>query len=434
MGIIEITIIIFLLLLLLLFSGIQIAFGIGILGLICLQYLLPTPQLSAAPPLIWEAATNYTLTAVPLFIFMGELFLRTGYSKDLFEGLGMLFSRLRGFMVYASIGACTLFAAASGSSVANAATIGTIAVPEMLNRGYKPSISIGSIAAGGTLGILIPPSITLIIYGSMAGQSVGQLFVAGIIPGILMSGLFFLSTYIWGKIRPEDLPIELTTTISWNQRFNKFFQLLPMAAIIIIVLGVIYFGIATPTESAGIGSCGALILAIIKRRINFKIFLDTVKGAATTTTYIMMIIISASILNYVMGYLRLPAQFTQMCIALKSPYSALALIYLLYLFLGMFIESISLIVLTVPVIYGAMQVLGFDLVWFGIVLVVVVEMGLITPPVGLNLYIMLGILDQKDLWVIIKGVMPFFICQVVTLSLITVFPNIVLWLPNHMIK
>lgn len=415
-------------------SGMELAFGMGIVGTIGLLFWhTGWPSLVALGEISWDIGTSYSLTAVPLFIFMSAFLIETGFSEGLYTAIAKWFYRVPGGLAVASQVACSIFAAISGSSVATAYAIGLIAIPEMKKRNYDVRLAAGSICAGGTLGILIPPSIPMIVYGSMMDVSIGKLFIAGVIPGIILTGIFIL--YILARVlaNPALAPLGYTN-VSWRERFDALTNVVPILGVIIVVLGSIYGGVATPTEAAALGVTGSALIAGLYRRVNF----DVIKRSMFTTVYsvgmIFPIIICALIFAHIITYLHIPQAFTQLLLGLQiSRWTIFAIVCILYIILGCFMETIAILVITIPIIGPMLVSLGFDPIWFGVILIILIEMGLITPPVGLNLFVVQGILDrEKSFQIVSAGSMPFVVLLAVMLLILTLFPALVLWLPSHM--
>jgi tripartite ATP-independent transporter DctM subunit len=422
------------LLLLLLFSGVRVAFALGMVGFLGLIFLLP--QIKSAERimgnLVWSATNKFPLTPVPLFILMGELLILAKMDETLYGTLSLWLGKIRGGLCHATTVSCAIFAAMSGSSLATCATLGRIAGPEMLKRGYSKSITYGTISAGGTLGILIPPSITMIVYGNLAGVSIGHCFIAGIIPGILCTFTFIVLVDIWGRMRPDSIQMDLPLKMGIRKKLFKSIKIIPPVIIIFFVLGGIYFGITTPTEAGAIGALCAFILCLIQRNLSWTGLWKVLLATVQTTSFIMLILACASIVSFVVQYLRVPELLTKSVVDLEvSRYVVIAMFYLLYLILGMLVDPISMMVMTVPTILPTVIMLGFDPIWFAVVVTLACEIGLITPPVGLNLYILRGVSDAT-LAEIALGAAPFVVTLIVDLAILTAFPGLSLWLPRLM--
>ncbi len=415
-------------------SELEIAFSLGLVGLIGLFFWQNgITALVAMGEIAWDVSTNFALMAVPLFIFMSTILIESGISSGLYGAVAKWLHRLPGGLAVASQVACSIFAAVSGSSTATAAAIGLIAIPEMEKRGYERKIVAGSLCAGGTLGILIPPSIAMIIYGTIMETSIGQLFIAGVIPGIILTLIFSCYIIIRVILNPSIAPGS-EVTVSLKERFAAMKEVIPILSLIFLVLGGIYAGIVTPTEAAGVGAFGSLVIAAILRRLNIAIIRRSLITAINTTSMIFFIIIGALILSRVIAYLNIPQSFTLVLVKLGlSRWSIFLLVCILYLIMGCLLDAISIMMITLPVIGPMVVSLGFDPVWFGIMLVILVEMGLITPPVGLNLFVVHGIVKKGRFEQIAIGSLPFVILMSAGLLLFAIFPNLVLWLPSLMI-
>ena len=423
-----------LVLLVFLFSGVRVAIALGIVGLLGLIFFLPgiTSPERIMGNLVWSATNKFPLAPVPLFILMGELLILARMDETLYGTLSLWLGNFRGGLCHATTLSCAIFAAMSGSSLATTATLGRIAGPEMLKRGYSKTITYGSISAGGTLGILIPPSITMIIYGNLAGVSIGHCFIAGVIPGILCAITFILLVDIWGRISPDSMRMASSTEISMRERLFSSVHIIPPAVIVFFVLGGIYLGITTPTEAGAIGALCAFTLCLLQRNVSWRALWNALLTTVRTTSFIMIILAGASIVSFVVQYLRGPEMLTKLVIELEvSRYAVMALFYLLYLILGMLVDPVSMMVMTVPIILPAVIMLGFDPIWFAVVVTLACEIGLITPPVGLNLYILRGVSDAS-LGEIALGAAPFVIALIVDLAILTAFPILSLWLPSLM--
>lgn len=425
-----VVLLLFALVLLVFFMGVRIALGLGLLGLVSLYALLPFPVPATIAERALTSVESFSLTALPMFVLMGGLLVRSGIATEMFVALLRLIGRVPGGIAHAGVGACTLFAAVSGSSVATAATIGGIACPEMIRHGYSPRLAYGSVAAGGTLGILIPPSVPMIIYGTLAGVSVSQLFIAGIIPGLLMAAAFMITVYLWAVISPKSAPRAKSFTAI--EKLQALVGMLPFGTMMVFILGSMYLGIVTPTEAGAVGAILSLIICLVRRRISWGGFWDAILETLTVTAFILLIMFGASLMTYVFDYLRLAQSLVGAVTALKmSPAMVLLVVAIIYIVLGMFLDSISLITMTLPVVFPMMTAIGFDPVWLGILLVVLVEIGLITPPVGMNLFVLQGV-GKVAMKEIVYGTIPFFIVMVLAIPVFYVWPEIVLWLPTNM--
>ena len=422
------------LLLVLLLSGMWIAFGLGLTGVIVLLLHGGPPALAPLGYVSWNTVESFVLTSVPLFILMGELILRAGLSENFYHSMGLWFHGLKGGLLQSNIVACAIFAAVSGSSVATAAAIGTVAIPEMSRRGYERKLLFGSLAAGGTLGILIPPSIPMIIYGAMVEQSVERLFIAGVLPGIVMSLIFM--AYIWVRVAVTPSlvpPAEARPT--WGERFRGLAGVAPMLLLILLVLGSIWLGYATPTEAAAVGAAAAALLALAAGRLSWQIFAESVTSTVRTTCMVLFIILGAQVLTYALVKTGASRALTAWVVGLGlSKWVLFVIVTLLYIFLGCIIDGVSMMVLTLPILYPIMLAAGFDPIWFGIALVILIELGNVTPPVGLNMFVIHGNSGGRPIGDVLWGSLPFGVLMLVVLALIGIFPELVSWLPSTLVR
>ena len=403
--------------------------AIGILGMLGFTTRAPGDGMAVA---IWSHGSSWTLTALPLFLWMGEILFRTKLSEDMFKGLSPWLERLPGRLLHTNIIGCTLFAAVSGSSAATCATIGKIALPELERRGYPESMALGTLAGAGTLGLLIPPSIIMIVYGVAADVSISKLFIGGVLPGILLATLFMGWVVVWSLMNPGKIPAaDLKTTFVEKLAASK--NLIPVILLIGGVLGSIYSGIATATEAAAIGVIGSLIIAASQRTLNRKSFFGALMGATRLYCMIALILAGSAFLTLAMGYIGLPRHLAEWIGALGlSPAMLLVALAIFYILLGCFLDGISIVVLTMAVLMPTIQSAGIDPLWFGIFVVVVVEMAQVTPPVGFNLFVLQG-LTGRDMTVIARYALPYFLLMVVAVVLLYTFPGLVTWLPGHMV-
>jgi len=417
---------IFFLLALLLLS-IPVAATLAVLGLIVGGIFSEYPLYKAIGEISWTASTDFILLAIPLYVLLGEILLHAGIAERTYKALDRWLSWLPGGLMHANIATSAMFAATSGSSVATAATITTVALPQARKYGYGESLFAGSIAAGGTLGILIPPSINLIVYGFLTNTSIPRLFMAGIVPGILLSFLFMLCILVACLIKPSLTSGKHIAT--WNERFSSLKDLLPVMFIFFIVIGSIYAGLATPTESAALGVIVALILAATHKKLNFKILTGIMEGTMRTTAMIMLILMAAYFLNFILASIGLTDKLTVFVNNLGlSPFNTLLVIIGLYVVLGFFVETLSLMVITIPIIAPVIVDLGYDLIWFGVLLILLIEMALITPPVGLNLYVVQGVRQRGSISEVMIGSIPFVIMIALMIAILVMFPNMALFL------
>jgi tripartite ATP-independent transporter DctM subunit len=417
--------------LLILLLGLSIPVGAALL-LLALSLgaaFSPMPIYLAMGEVIWSASTNAILVSVPLFVLLGEILLRSGMADRLYRSMSHWLAWLPGGLMHANIGASMVFAATSGSSVATAATIGTVATPVIKTYGYGERLFLGTIAAGGTLGILIPPSINLIIYGWLTQTSVPQLYLAGFVPGIVLGLIFMATILICCLVRPEWRGRAIET--SWKERLESLGGLVPPGLIFVIVIGSIYAGFATPTESAALGVVVAIALAAVNRKLSVRMILEALDGTMRTSAMIMLIVASAFFLNFVLSAIGLVAALNGFITGLGlGPMGTLVAIIIFYLVLGCFMEPLPMMIVTIPIIVPVVVQAGFDPVWFGIMVVLLCETAMITPPVGVNLYVVQGVRGRGVISDVILGVLPFIGSLLLMIVLIIVAPDIVMWLPR----
>jgi len=425
----ELFITIFFISILLIFLGTGIWVALSMVGVSAIGMLLFTsrPVGDAMATTIWGTSSSWTLTALPLFVWMGEILFRTKLSENLFKGLAPWMSRLPGGLIHVNVVGCALFAAISGSSAATVATVGKMSIPELRKRNYPEKLLLGSLAGSGTLGLLIPPSIILIIYGVTVQESIAKLFIAGIIPGIMLAIFFML------MLNKNIMP-KMDETFSFSQKIKQSGQLIPVIVLIVAVIGSIYVGIATATEAASLGVVGALILSLFQKSLNKETFKLSLLGATKTSCMIAFILAGSSFLSLAMGFTGLPRNLAIWINEMSlSPYVLIMVLTLFYIILGMFLDGISAVVLTMAIIEPMIRQAGFDMIWFGIFLVIVVEMAQITPPVGFNLFVLQG-MANKDIGFIAKSAFPLFLLMIMAVIVIIIFPEIALWLPQQMIQ
>jgi len=417
--------------LLLVLVGLSLPVGaaLGVLGLALDPLFSMLPLSRAMGELAWSTGNEFLLVAIPLFILLGEILLRAGFAERMYHAMAQWLSWLPGGLMHANIGASTLFAATSGSSVATAATVATVAIPQIKRYRYNEPLFLGSIAAGGTLGILIPPSINLVIYGVLTNSSVPKLYLAGIIPGFLLALLFMVVVGVACSVKPEWGGHRIKA--SWGERIAGLQHLLPPLAIFLMVVGSIYAGLATPTEAAALGVLGALVLAAFFRKLTFRMLRDAVEGTMKSTAMIMLIVIAASFLNFIMSAIGLTDAMTQKIVGLGlSPGWMLLVVVIFYVILGCFMETLSMMIVTIPLVAPIMTQLGYDPIWLGIVIIVLVETALITPPVGLNLFVVHSLRKSGSMNAVIVGALPFVGALFAIIALLAVFPDLALWLPR----
>jgi tripartite ATP-independent transporter DctM subunit len=431
----ELFLTIFFITILLFFLGTGVWVAISMISVSAIGMMLFTsrPVGDAMATTIWGTSSSWTLTALPLFVWMGEILFRTKLSKNLFEGLSPWMQKLPGGLIHVNVVGCALFAAISGSSAATVATVGKMSIPELRKRKYPEKILLGSLAGSGTLGLLIPPSIILIIYGVTVQESIAKLFIAGILPGIMIAVIFMLYVVFWSLLNKKIMPKSFEN-FSFFQKIKKSKQLLPVIILILGVIGSIYTGIATATEAASLGVVGALILSYFQKSLNLKTFKESLLGATKTSCMIAFILAGSSFLSLAMGFTGLPRNLAIWIQNMDlSPYILIFVLMVFYIILGMFLDGISAVVLTMAIIEPMIRQAGFDMIWFGIFLVVVVEMAQITPPVGFNLFVLQG-MANKDMGYIAKSAFPLFLLMILAVIIIIIFPEIALWLPQQMVQ
>jgi len=412
-------------------SGVWI--GLALTGIAWLGMQLFTSRVvgDAMVITIWGSASSWTLTALPLFIWMGEILFRTKLSEDMFKGLAPWLDKLPGRLLHTNIIGCTIFAAVSGSSAATCATIGKMTLPELKKRGYPDSISIGTLAGAGTLGLLIPPSIIMIVYGVTANVSIAKLFIAGVFPGLILAGLFMAYTMGWALLHADQIP-PADRSLTFTQKLYESRHLIPVVTLIAAVLGSIYTGVATATEAAALGVVGSLLIAAVQGDLSWQNFKDSLIGGTRLYCMIALILAGAAFLTLSMGYIGLPRHLAEWIIGLQlSPLALIGALMVFFIVLGCFLDGISMVVLTMGVLLPTVEAAGFDLVWFGIFVVLVVEMAQVTPPVGFNLFVLQG-MTKRDIGYIAKHAFPMFVLMIVMVLLMYFFPGITSWLPQHM--
>lgn len=418
---------------LLLGAGVWI--GLSLIGVawIGMEMFTPRPAGDAMAIAVFGSLSSWTLTALPLFIWMGEILFRSKLSEDMFRALAPWMGRVPGRLLQTNVIGCAIFAAISGSSAATCATIGKMTLPELKKRGYPDGIAIGSLAGSGTLGLLIPPSIIMIVYGVSADVSIARLFIAGVIPGIMLALLFGGYVAWWAWRNPSLVPKDDFADLDFMAKLKQSGGLIPTVLLIVAVLGSIYAGIATATESAAIGVVGALVLSAVQGSLTRENFVAALLGATRTTTMIMLILAGSAFLTIAMGFTGLPRDLALWVKEQNfSPLMLIAALTIFFVILGCFLDGISMVVLTMAVLLPMVQAAGFDLVWFGIFIVLVVEMAQITPPVGFNLFVLQGMTGRNIFW-IAKVSLPFFFLMVVAVALVVAFPGLVTWLPSQML-
>jgi tripartite ATP-independent transporter DctM subunit len=416
----------------LLFSRMPVGFVMAFLGFLGFSYIRGlNPGLSLLARDVFDVFSHYGLTVVPLFVFMGQIAFHSGISRRLFDSAYVLLGHFRGGLAMATVGACAGFSAISGSTNATAATMATVTLPEMRRYHYDPSLATGTVAAAGSLGILIPPSVIFIVYGILTQQSIGKLFAAGIFPGILLSILFLLTIYLRVLINPSLAPAGPKTSL--REKVRSFAGVLETLVIFFLVMGGIFFGIFTPTEAAAAGAFLTLSLAIVRRQLTWDGFVKSVADTTRISCMVMVIVTGAVVFGHFMAVTRVPYELAGWVSTLPLPgYAIMGVIILVYLFGGCFMDALGMIMLTIPIFFPVSEALGYDPIWFGVVIVLITEMGVITPPVGVNVYVVKGVAGDIPLKVIFKGVLPMLVALLICNLMLLIFPQIALYLPSLM--
>ncbi|MEP6943040.1 MAG: TRAP transporter large permease subunit [Betaproteobacteria bacterium] len=412
-------------------SGVWIGIALAGVAWIGMELFSSRPAGDAMAVTIWGSASSWTLTALPLFVWMGEILFRTRLSQDMFKGLAPWLERVPGRLLHTNVIGCTIFAAVSGSSAATCATIGKMTLPELAARGYPENIAIGTLAGASTLGLLIPPSIIMIVYGVSANVSIAHLFIAGVIPGLLLASLFSGYIVVWALRHPGKVPV-ITTRTTFAQKLHASRHLIPVVLLIMLVLGSIYAGIATATEAAAFGVVGSLGISLVQGSLTWATFRESLLGATRLYCMIALILAGAAFLTLSMGYIGLPRHLAEWIGGLGlSQFALIVALIVFYVVLGCFLDGISMVVLTMGVILPTVQKAGIDLVWFGIFIVLVVEMAQITPPVGFNLFVLQGMTSKQITW-IARQALPMFLLMIAATLAIYFFPQLVTALPKQM--
>ena len=412
-------------------TGVWIGLGLAAVGYVAMVVFTGRPPGLIFGTTLWGSNNSWTLTALPMFIWMGEILFRSRLSEDMFKGLAPWMQRLPGRLLHCNVYGCGIFAAISGSSAATAATIGKMAVPELRKRGYDDFMVVGSLAGSGTLGLLIPPSIILIVYGVAAQVSIARLFIAGVMPGIVLMLIFSAIVIGWALLNPSKVPPR-DPHLPLREKLWESRRLIPVVLLIVVVIGSIYGGVATPTESAVLGVVGSLILSALSGSLSWPTFRDSVMGAVRTNCMIALILSGAAFLTTAMGFTGLPRVLADWIATMDlAPVALIAALTLVFIVMGCFIDGISMVVLTAAVILPAVEKAGIDLLWFGIFIVLVVEMAQITPPVGFNLYVLQS-LTGRGMGYVAKAALPFFAGMVGMVALVVAWPELVTWLPDQM--
>jgi len=432
MGLIELASILILLLFVILASGVWIGIALGLVGFVAVLTKASVPAGQVLATSVWGASNSWDLTALPMFIWMGEILYRTRLSEDMFEGLAPWLQKLPGRLLHVNVVGCAIFAAVSGSSAATCATIGRISLPQLVKRGYDIRMAIATLAGAGTLGLLIPPSIIMIVYATATDQSIARLFIAGVLPGIMLALLFSGFIVAWALLNKERMPPPEPTS-SFANRIAATRRLIPVILLILGVIGSIYGGLASATEAAVVGVFLSLGLSWWMKTLNWSTFRDALLGATRTSCMIAFILAGAAFLTTTMGFTGIPRALAEWVGSLNlSHWALLGALTVFYVILGCFLDGISMVVLTTAVIMPVVQKAGFDLIWFGIYIVLVVEMAQITPPVGFNLYVLQG-MTGRDIFKIGAYTAPLFLLMVVAVAMLVAFPGIALWLPSTML-
>lgn len=412
-------------------SGVWVGLTLAGTAWLGMELFSSRPAGDAMAITIWGASSSWTLTALPLFLWMGEILFRSRLSQDLFRGLAPWLNWLPGRLLHTNVVGCAIFAAVSGSSAATCATIGKMTIPELTRRGYPEDKIIGTLAGAGTLGLLIPPSIIMIVYGVAANVSISKLFIAGIFPGMLLAGLFMGYIAIWAMMNPHQVP-KADDRMSFAQKIHQSRHLIPVVVLIAVVLGTIYTGFATATEAAAVGVIGALILSVMQGSLNWAVFKESLMGATRLYCMIALILAGAQFLTLSMGYIGLPRALAEWIVSMElSQLSLILALMVFFVILGCFLDGISIVVLTMGVLLPTVEAAGIDLIWFGIFLVFVIEMAQITPPIGFNLFVLAG-MTKKELPYLARVSLPMFLLMIAGVMIIYLAPEIATWLPSNM--
>ncbi len=432
MSTIEVALVLVALLFALLAGGLWIAMAMSVVGWFGLQFFTSSPPEASLFQSFWGATASWTLAALPLFVWMGEILFRTRLSEDMFEGLAPFLGWLPGRLMHVNIIGCGIFAAVSGSSAATCATIGKVALPELKKRGYDERMSLGSLCGAGTLGLLIPPSIIMIVYAVAAEVSILKMFIAGVLPGILLIGLFSGCIVVWALLNPQLTPPR-ADAMSWRERLYRARHLIPCVVLIVFVMATMFTGYATATEAAAVGVLGSLAIAWWSGALDWASFRASLMGATRLSCMILFILAGAAFMSSCMAFTGVPRALAEWVASLHmSRYGLLAVLTMIYVLLGMVIDGISMIVLTMTIVLPMVEAAGMDLVWFGIFIVILVEIAQITPPVGFNLFV-LQTMSGHDINYVARASLPFFFMMLIALAAIVVFPALATWLPDTLI-
>lgn len=417
-----------------LFGGIWVGAALGLSGFVALLATLGLDRaMTVVGSQIWGMSTAYGLVCLPLYILMGEILHNGKFVEEMYDKATKLISGLPGGLVQSNIAVCTIFAACSGSSIASAATIGAVAYEEQVKRGYDKKLILGSIAAGGTLGILIPPSTIMILYGALVGESIGQLFIGGVIPGLILASMFGMVIVLWVSVTKGLTPHDVIK-VSLKERLMAGLGLWKVGLLVLVVLGGIYSGVATPTESAGLGAVMALIITIAFKKLSWNGLKASLTSTLKTTSMVVLVTTGAKIFSASLVHYSIPSALSNQLNAMGlGPIAILGIVTIMYAILGMFVDGVSILVLTLGFVAPIMALAGFNMVWFGVYLTILIELSLITPPVALNLYVLQGI-SKEPLGLIAKGILPFIFPLFIVLGLLATYPQLVLWMPSLMIN
>lgn len=429
---VEVGILGCILLLILLMSSMPVAFAMAAVGFFGFAIVVsPQAALSLITTDLYETFSSYSLTVIPLFVLMGQISFHAGISKRLFNTAYHWLGPLPGGLAMATVGACTAFGAICGSGPATAATMASVALPEMRRYKYDMELASGAVAAGGSLGMLIPPSVVFIVYAIMTEQSIGALFIAGIIPGLMIAALFCLTIYITCKLRPEQGPVG--PSVGWGVKFRSLSGVAETLILFVLVMGGMFLGYFTPTEAAAIGAAGSLAIALVKRQITIKVLVRSLQETIRTSCMVMIIVAGAVMFGHFLAVTRIPFALAEWLSGLPLPSSMImGFIILFYLLSGCFVDALALVLLTIPIFYPVVTGLGFDPIWFGVIVVVVTQMGVISPPVGVNAYVVSGIERDIPLQTVFKGALPFLGALILAALILLIFPGLTLFLPNLM--
>lgn len=427
---IQIGIVGVVLLILLLFTKFPVAFCMALVGVLGFGYLVaPQAALNIIIKDFYTVFSSYDLTVVPLFVFMGQILFYAGISRKLYDAAMAWLGHFKGGLAMATIGACAFFSAICGSTNATAATMASVALPEMKRLKYRDELATGTVAAGGSLGILIPPSTIFIVYGIMTEQSIGKLFMAGILPGVLLSILFITAIYIWVSVKPEIAPVAEKQDFKAKMRSLK--GLIEVLVLFILVMGGLFIGIFTPTEAGAVGALGGLVIPLVSGNLSWRGFLDALYSSTRTTSMILMIVAGATVFGHFLAVTTIPATLSGWVVGLPFPSWGIMLVIMFFFLIGgCFMDALGMILLTIPIFYPVAIAIGYDPIWFGVVIVLVTELGVITPPVGINVYVVSGIAKDVPLQVIFKGALPFVMALTAYLVIMLLFPQIALYLPS----